>query len=460
MPIGTISNIIWADDAARPLKGQVQLRARRCSLPRCRQAFVAVELAILAAVLLFAIRIPQLAGLLLVVAAAEFFFHLNGLDRSILRAGARRFYGDVARSVVLAALVAGTGPWLFPQILPGAGIAVAAAAGCAVIPLAMRPVLKALVARRKLVTGVLIVGTPELTAKLDVVLQEVCQGAEKRGDTNVMVVECGQLRKFLARENISLVVIAERNPHRQAELAASIMECRLRGVGVCDAVDFYEQLSGRIWLEGLHPQWLFYTGGFHPSRATLAFKRFFDVVFCSVLLAVCAPLLLIIAIAIKLNSPGPVLFRQVRVGLYGRAFVLYKFRSMRQDAETETGPVWAAAKDDRVTRVGELLRKFRLDEIPQAFNVLRGEMSVVGPRPERPFFVRMLERRVPCYNLRHYVKPGITGWAQVTYHYGSSIEDACQKLQYDLYYAKHSSAEFDLEILLRTLRIVLLGRGR
>src|SRR6185503_6497114 len=150
-----------------------------------------------------------------------------------------------------------------------------------------------------------------------------------------------------------------------------------------------------------------------------------------------APLLAIIAMAIKLDSAGPVLFRQIRVGLHGETFVIYKFRSMREDAELETGPVWTGEKDERITKVGRLLRKFRLDEILQAINVLRGEMSLVGPRPERPYFVGRLDEQIPFYNLRHYVKPGITGWAQVMYPYGASVKDAHEKLQYDLYYAKH-----------------------
>jgi exopolysaccharide biosynthesis polyprenyl glycosylphosphotransferase len=179
------------------------------------------------------------------------------------------------------------------------------------------------------------------------------------------------------------------------------------------------------------------------------------------LLAVLAsPLLVLSAIAIKLDSRGPILFRQIRVGLEGKTFVVYKFRSMREDAENDTGPVWAQEADTRVTRVGRVLRKVRLDELPQLFNVLRGEMSLVGPRPERPYFVDLLEQEIPFYDLRHSVKPGITGWAQVCCPYGASIEDAHQKLQYDLYYAKNMSLRLDAVILLKTLRVVLFGKGR
>jgi lipopolysaccharide/colanic/teichoic acid biosynthesis glycosyltransferase len=182
--------------------------------------------------------------------------------------------------------------------------------------------------------------------------------------------------------------------------------------------------------------------------------------FAMVLLLLTSPLLAAIAIAIRIDTKGPIFFRQVRTGLHGRTFVMYKFRSMRDDAEGAAGPVWAAEWDDRVTRVGRLLRIARFDELPQAFNVLKGEMSMVGPRPERPCFVGQLEREIPFYNLRHYLKPGITGWAQVMYRYGASVEDSYEKLQYDFYYAKHQSFRCDAAILLKTVSIVLFGRGR
>src|SRR6185369_8873042 len=176
------------------------------------------------------------------------------------------------------------------------------------------------------------------------------------------------------------------------------------------------------------------------------------------MILVTAPLLLLIAIGIKLDSPGPAIFKQERVGLHGSKFTLYKFRSMKMDAESKSGPAWAGEFDDRVTGLGKLLRKLRLDEIPQAFNVLRGDMSFAGPRPERPYFVDMLSERVPGYSLRHYVKPGITGWAQVNYPYGASVEDSIEKLQYDLYYIKHMSFRQDMSVLLKTFKVVLFGK--
>jgi lipopolysaccharide/colanic/teichoic acid biosynthesis glycosyltransferase len=175
---------------------------------------------------------------------------------------------------------------------------------------------------------------------------------------------------------------------------------------------------------------------------------------------VTGPVMALAVIGIKLTSPGPILFRQERLGQFGRRFMVCKFRSMRQDAEAVSGPTWAGEDDPRVTPFGRFLRKFRIDELPQAFNVLAGDMSLIGPRPERPYFVELLRERVPYYELRHYVKPGITGWAQVMYHYGASVEDSYEKLQYDLYYAKHVSLQLDVRVLARTIKVVLFGRGR
>jgi lipopolysaccharide/colanic/teichoic acid biosynthesis glycosyltransferase len=178
------------------------------------------------------------------------------------------------------------------------------------------------------------------------------------------------------------------------------------------------------------------------------------------LLAATAPLMALIAIAIKLDTPGPIVFSQERVGLRGRRFMVHKFRSMRRDAERHTGPMWAKENDDRVTRIGAFLRKCRFDELPQLWNVLRGEMSFIGPRPERPYFVDLLKAEIPFFDLRHYVKPGITGWAQVMYPYGASVEDSHRKLEYDLYYAKNLSLSLDLLILLKTVGVVIKGEGR
>jgi sugar transferase (PEP-CTERM system associated) len=273
-------------------------------------------------------------------------------------------------------------------------------------------------------------------------------------------IDLSELKTMVAGGQIARVVVADLDTRSRERLAAELLDSRLRGLQVDDAVEFYEKLSGKIWVEALNPQWFVYTNGFDCSQAGASFKRCFDVTFALLMILLTTPLLILIAVAIKLESAGPVIFRQVRVGLHGRTFVIYKFRTMRHDAELESGPAWASECDPRVTTLGRLLRAFRLDEFPQAFNVLKGDMSMVGPRPERPCFVNVLEQKIPFYNLRHYLKPGITGWAQVMYKYGASVGDSYEKLQYDLYYAKHKSLCCDVEILLKTVGIVLLGHGQ
>jgi sugar transferase (PEP-CTERM system associated) len=238
-----------------------------------------------------------------------------------------------------------------------------------------------------------------------------------------------------------------------------ILECRFRGVRVEDWPTFYEKLTGKIFVNSLRPSWLIFADGTVQTRLTETIKRAFDVTLSFIGLILAAPFLGLAAICIKLDSPGPVLFRQERVGKDGQVFVLYKFRSMRADAEGISGPVWASEDDPRVTRVGRVLRKIRFDEVPQMFNVLIGNMSFIGPRPERPIFVNQLKEQIPFYVLRFSVKPGITGWAQVKYQYGSTVEDAIEKLQYDLYYVKNMSVFLDLLILLNSFRVVLLSRG-
>ncbi|PYQ42800.1 MAG: glycosyl transferase [Acidobacteria bacterium] len=240
-----------------------------------------------------------------------------------------------------------------------------------------------------------------------------------------------------------------------------LLRCRVSGVQVEDAPSFYEKLTGKILLSDLRPSWLVFSPGFsRPRRLMRASKRVFEFVLALGLLAVTAPLLALLALAIRLDSRGAALYRQTRVGERGRTFNLYKLRTMRQDAEAGTGPVWAAPqRDARVTRLGRVLRTLRLDELPQLLNVLRGEMSFVGPRPERPHFVEQLRKVIPYYDERHSARPGITGWAQVKFGYGSTIEDSERKLQFDLYYIKNMSLLLDLAILVDTLKVMVVGRG-
>ena len=237
-----------------------------------------------------------------------------------------------------------------------------------------------------------------------------------------------------------------------------LLYCRLKGIRVDDGIAFTEQMAGKLSVENLHPSSLIFSDGFRRSAILKKLKRGFDILGSVLGLTLLIPVSLIVSIAIKLDSMGPILYRQERVGKDGKIFRLLKFRSMYMDAE-ENGPVWAMDNDERITRVGRIIRKMRLDEIPQMLNVLDGDMSFVGPRPERPFFVDKLINEIPFYSERHVIKPGITGWAQIRYRYGASKEDALQKLKYDLYYIKHMSTILDLIIIFETIKIVLLGKG-
>ena len=238
-----------------------------------------------------------------------------------------------------------------------------------------------------------------------------------------------------------------------------LLEMKLDGVSFDYLASVYEQYTGKIAVDNLRPSWLIFSEGFKKTRLQMALKRAIDIAGAALGLLLALPVMLLIAMAIKLTSRGPVLYHQPRVGLRGRVFTVYKFRSMRRDAEKETGAVWASVHDSRVTRVGRLLRRTRLDELPQLWNVLRADMSLVGPRPERPEFVTSLTQTIPFYRQRHIVRPGLTGWAQVRYTYGATVEDAMEKLQYDLFYIKNMSLGLDLFVIAKTVKTVLMGRG-
>jgi sugar transferase (PEP-CTERM system associated) len=238
-----------------------------------------------------------------------------------------------------------------------------------------------------------------------------------------------------------------------------LLEMKLDGVLFDHLASVYEEYTGKIAVENLRPSWLIFSEGFRKSRLLQTAKRALDILAASIGFLITLPLMAIIAAAVRLTSHGDAIFRQERVGQNGRVFTLYKFRSMRSDAEALTGAVWAKPGDDRVTPIGRFLRRSRLDELPQFWNVLRGDISLVGPRPERPEFVKGLTKDIPFYGQRHVVKPGLTGWAQVKYAYGASVQDALEKLQYDLFYVKNMSIGFDLFIIFKTIQTVILRRG-
>ena len=234
-----------------------------------------------------------------------------------------------------------------------------------------------------------------------------------------------------------------------------LLRCRTGGIEILDGNSFYEMLAGKLVVKQTNPGWFIFSEGFHKSFAKRFTKRFLDMVLSLILLIVHLPVMFVLAVLIKLDSRGPVIFSQDRVGQNRKIYMMHKFRSMVDDAEKDSGPVWADDDDSRITRVGRVIRKLRMDEIPQLWNVLKGEMSFVGPRPEREYFVKELEEAIPYYGTRFTVKPGITGWAQISYGCGASVDDAVKKLDYDLFYIKNMSIFMDLMIVLRTIKIVL-----
>ncbi|HEY0113570.1 MAG TPA: TIGR03013 family XrtA/PEP-CTERM system glycosyltransferase [Allosphingosinicella sp.] len=271
--------------------------------------------------------------------------------------------------------------------------------------------------------------------------------------------DIANLTDYVVRLRATEVVLALEE-RRNALPLGDLLRIKTTGVQVRDFSSFLERETGRVDLDSVNPSWLIFSDGFSSGRRiSAAAKRLFDIVVSATILVLFAPLILLTALLVKLESRGPAFFRQRRVGLYGQSFELVKIRSMREDAEVGGKAVWAQKDDPRVTRVGSIIRKLRIDELPQAWTVLKGEMSLVGPRPERPQFVSDLEARLPYYAERHVVKPGITGWAQINFPYGASVEDARQKLEFDLYYAKNYTPFLDLLILLQTVRVVLFPEG-
>ncbi len=272
------------------------------------------------------------------------------------------------------------------------------------------------------------------------------------GPTN-QILEIGR------REGVNTAIIGI-SQKKSAELIMNILTAKLKGWNIQNVVDEYEEITGRVPVEYIQNEWLLFADGFYLLRKPVMqkVKRFIDICFSISFLVLFPPLFLITALAVYLDSPGPIIFRQVRVGKGGKHFELLKFRSMYLNAE-ENGAVWAQKKDLRITRVGRLIRFLRIDEFPQMVNILRGDMSLIGPRPERPEFINRLNNKISYYSLRHCIKPGITGWAQVQYPYGASVEDALNKHEYDLYYIKNLTLFMDLKILLKTFGVMIFGQG-
>lgn len=361
----------------------------------------------------------------------------------------------------------------FPRLMIGNGVVAAFVVVGVFVLLGWRMAFAAVSRAYEMPSRVIILGTGELAL-------ELVRCLRKRPDLNLNVVglltdhpeqvgtglaepqvigTVDQLEEMVKKEHAERVVVALRDRRNNLPVGA-LLRLKFQGVVIDDAHSLYEKVAGKIRTTALPPSWLIFSEGFHAIARKAGKKRVLD--FCLGVAPglVLLPVAIVVAALVKISSKGPVLFQQERVGLRGRVFHLHKFRTMRVDAEADGQPKWAEENDPRITRIGALLRKTRLDEIPQIWNVVRGDMSFVGPRPERPYFVDLLSRQLPYYSERHWVRPGITGWAQINYPYGSSVEDALEKLQYDLFYVKNMSLALDLAILFETGKIVLFGRGR
>jgi sugar transferase (PEP-CTERM system associated) len=372
-----------------------------------------------------------------------------------------------AASIILAALY-----FVVPDLMIGNGIYVSALFVFLVAILGWRLAFNQVTGSLKLEERVLFVGTGDAARKvarqiLDQrdfayrVIGFIDDDPSRIGERIVNPAIVGtpaDIERLIATHHIDRIVVGLSD--RRGKLPIEeLLRAKMSGVRVEDATTTYERVTGKILIDGLRPSWLIFSDGFRVSRVTRLMKRTIDLFLSLALAILTLPLMALTALLVLLEDGGPVLYRQERVGENGRTFTLSKFRSMRKDAESGGKPIWARDGDDRITRVGRFIRKTRLDELPQLWNVLRGDMSFVGPRPERPYFVEQLSKEIPFYQQRHAVKPGITGWAQVKYRYGSSLEDAMEKLRYDLYYIKHLSVFFDLTIVFDTVKVVLFRKG-
>ncbi|MFO0706498.1 MAG: TIGR03013 family XrtA/PEP-CTERM system glycosyltransferase [Nitrospira sp.] len=297
------------------------------------------------------------------------------------------------------------------------------------------------------------IGRFEIVGLLDKSEQRI---GERIADSRV-IGTFDQLHQMIEQHQAHIVAVCIEDRRAQLPIQ-TLLDIKVMGLEVVDGHQLYETESGRLSIDLLRPSALIFSTGFKRRKAAMGLKRLIDLMGASFGLILTLPLFVVVGGLIKLDSRGPVFYRQVRVGLRGQPYMIWKFRSMKQDAEM-SGPRWAQEGDPRISRVGKWLRKLRIDELPQFINVLKGEMSLVGPRPERPVFVQELREQIPYYDIRHTVRPGITGWAQTQFRYGASAEDSHMKLQFDLYYVKNLSAALDMRVLLETIRVVLFGEG-
>jgi len=411
----------------------------------------------------------QVATVLIVLETCCYYNNLY--DLSVVRPRGEQFL-CLAQALGAGCLLLGLLYYVVPGLLVGRGVLIIALILTTAIISAMRIGLDwvwQLTTREKVVLilgdgEIAVTAARELERRVDLNFRIAGFVASERAQRSELLEhpilgDKTELRAITRDQRVSKIIVAL-DDLRGALPIRDLVRLRVQGVEIEDAHSALAALTGRVWLRTARPSWFVFSTGFHRSKTTLLLKRIIDLAFGLLGTVLFSPIIALTAIAVRLDSKGPVLYRQTRVGLTGKVFNLVKFRSMQLNAERDKGAQWAQADDPRITRVGRFIRRYRLDELPQFFNVIRGEMSFVGPRPERPCFVEELREQIPYYDERHSVRPGITGWAQVEYGYGASVEDAFRKLEYDLFYLKHLSILFDIAIVFRTVRVVLFGFGR
>jgi sugar transferase (PEP-CTERM system associated) len=413
--------------------------------------------------------VSALWKIVLVTALCELCFYYNELYDLTLVHAKRELLVRTLQAAGAAAIVLAIVSILLPSLIIGRGILLTSLMLVLIAVPAWRLIFEGVTHDAHLEERVLLLGTGTIARTVGQQIQSQHEfgyrviGAvgdhPEDGDTLDWPIlgRAVDLPRILALYQVERIIVSLTD-RRGSLPIAELLEAKLAGVRVEDAAATYERITGKLLTDGLKPSGLIFSDGFRASWRTRLVKRGFDIALAATGVLIASPLMLLTALAVRLDSPGPFLYRQERVGENGRVFTLFKFRSMRLDAESGT-PIWARANDERVTRVGRFIRLSRLDELPQLWNVLRGDMSFVGPRPERPYFVQQLVTGIPFYMARHAVKPGVTGWAQVKYRYGASVEDAMEKLRYDLYYIKHLSITFDLTIVADTVKVILTGKG-
>jgi len=395
-----------------------------------------------------------------------FFVDLYDIEKND---GKKEIFSKILLAALVAVLISGAFYYFIPGVQLGRGILFLSFGITVIFSTVWHIGYGSLMKLSVISSRVLILGTGPIAQTMGNLMLSNTNGLTLAGYVNCSGEAVHVPRDYIVGDGNDLLELATKEKAQKIVVSLSerrgtfpvreVLNCKLQGIDIVDGLSFYEEVTGKLLIENMNPSHLIFSEGFRVTIIRRYLKRVFDLFFAVIGIILSIPLLLIIPVLIKLESKGPVLFRQNRVGEGEKSFSLYKFRTMFDGAEEKTGPVWSREGDIRITKFGKFLRKTRLDEIPQLFNVILGEMSFIGPRPERPFFVESLKKQIPYYSERHCIKPGITGWAQVKYEYGDSIEDTIEKLRYDLYYIKYQSIALDFLILLETMKVVFFGKG-